>query len=112
VLVSSVLIALVPVAMPLFLAIPGAVGVGIGAGIPKVHRRQAARIQLALEQVLDGLERGEIRTRPSLTGPRASAFGRMADELKKSIVEVADVVRQVPPTPPNPKSLPRGKNQP
>jgi hypothetical protein len=112
VLVSSVLLALVPVAMPVFLILPGVVGVGIGAGIPKVHRRQAARVQLALEQVLDGLERGEIRHRPSLAGPRASAFGRIADELKKSIVEVADVVRQVPPAPPRPPSLPRGKNQP
>jgi len=112
VLVSGVLIALVPVAMPTFLLIPGAVCVGIGAGIPKIHRRQAARVQLALEQVLDGLERGEIRHRPSLAGPRTSAFGRIADELKKSIVEVADVVRQVPPAPPKPPSLPRGKNQP
>lgn len=110
VLVSSVLLALVPVAMPAFLILPGAIGVGIGAGIPKVHRRQAARVQLALEQVLDGLERGEIRHRPSLAGPRDSAFGRMANELKKSIVEVADVVRQVPPAPPKPPSLPRGKN--
>lgn len=112
VVVSIVLLALVPVAMPAFLILPGAIGVGIGAGIPKVHRRQAARVQLALEQVLDGLERGDIRHRPSLAGPRASAFGRIADELKKSIVEVADVVRQVPPAPPKPPSLPRGKNQP
>jgi hypothetical protein len=112
ILVSSLLLALVPVAMPVFLLVPGAVGVGIGAGIPKVHRRRAARIQLALEQVLDGLERGEIRPRSALTGQRASAFGRIADELKKSIVEVADAVRQVPPGPPRPPSLPRGKHQP
>jgi hypothetical protein len=112
VLVSSVLLALVPVAMPAFLIIPGAIGVGIGAGIPKVHRRQAARVQLALEQVLDGLERGEIRPKPALMGPRTSAFGRIADEIKKSIAEAAVAVRQVPPAPPNPPSLPRGKNQP
>ena len=112
VLVSIVLLALVPVAIPGFLILPGAIGVGIGAGIPQVHRRQAARVQLALEQVLDGLERGEIRPRPALAGPRASAFGRIADELKKSIVEVAGAVRQVPPAPPKPPSLPRGKNQP
>ena len=112
VVVSSVLLAFLSVAMPVFLIIPGAIGVGIGAGIPKVHRRQAARVQLALEQVLDGLERGEIRPRPALAGPRASAFVRIADELKKSIVEVADAVRQVPPAPPRPPSLPRGKNQP
>jgi hypothetical protein len=112
VLVSALLLALVPVAMPAFLILPGAIGVGIGAGIPKVHRRQAARIQLALEQVLDGLERGEIRPRPALAGPRASGLGRIADELKKSIVEVADAVRQVAPGPPPPPSFPRGKHQP
>jgi hypothetical protein len=107
VLVSTALLALVPVAMPVFLLIPGAMGVGIGAGIPKVHRRQAARVQLALEQVLDGLERGEIRPRPELGGPRASAFVRMAVELKKSIADVSDAVRQLPPgTPPKPPSLP------
>jgi hypothetical protein len=110
VLVSSVLIAFLPVAMPAFLLIPGAIGVGIGAGIPKVHRRQAARIQLALEQILDGLERGEIRTRPLMAGPRASAFVRIADEIKKSLVDVAEAVRQVPPAPPKPPSLPRGKD--
>jgi len=109
VLVSSVLIAFLPVAMPGFLLVPGAIGVGIGAGIPKVHRRQAARIQLALEQVLDGLERGEIRPRPAMPGPRASSFVRIADELKKSLVDVADAVRQVPP-PPKPPTLPRGKD--
>jgi hypothetical protein len=109
VLVSSVLLALVPVAMPAFLIIPGAVGVGIGAGIPKVHRRRAARIQLALEQVLDGLERGEIRPKARMPGPRASAFVRIADEIKKSLTDVAIAVRQVPPgTPPKPPILPRG----
>ena len=107
VLVSTALLTLVPVAMPVFLLIPGAIGVGIGAGIPKVHRRQAARVQLALEQVLDGLERGEIRPRPALGGPRASAFVRIAVELKKSIADVSDAVRQLPPgTPPKPPSLP------
>jgi len=106
VLFSSVLLALVPVAMPAFLIIPGAIGVGVGAGIPKVHRRAAERVQLALEQILDGLERGEIRTRQALPGPRASAFVRIADEIKQSLV---DAVRQMPP-PPKPPSLPRGKD--
>jgi hypothetical protein len=108
VLFSSVLLALVPVALPAFLIIPGAIGVGIGAGIPKVHRRAAERVQLALEQILDGLERGEIRTRQALPGPRASAFIRIADEIKKSLVDVAVAARQVPP-PPKPPTLPRGK---
>lgn len=109
VLLSSVLIAFLPVAMPAFLLLPGAIGVGVGAGIPKVHRRQAERVQLALEQILDGLERGEIRPQPRMVGPRASAFVRIADEIKRSLGDVADAVRQVPP-PPKPPSLPKGKD--
>lgn len=44
---------------------------------------QLERIEVALEQVLDRLERGEIRPEHSLPGPRASAFVRMADEIRK-----------------------------
>lgn len=106
VLSSAILLAAVPAALPLVLLLPGALGLGIGASIPGAHRRRAARIQLALEQVLDGLERGEIRPRAALGGPRASAFVRIADEIKQSLV---DAVRQMPP-PPKPPSLPRGKD--
>ncbi|MGD0483922.1 MAG: hypothetical protein ABSB58_04610 [Gemmatimonadales bacterium] len=109
VLLSALLLAVVPAAVPLVLLVPGALGIGIGASIPRAHRRKAARVQLALEQVLDGLERGEIRPRPAMPGPRASAFVRIADEIKKSLVEVADAARQVPP-PPKPPTLPRGKD--
>jgi hypothetical protein len=108
VLASAMLITFLPVAMPGFLLVPGAIGMGIGAGIPKVHRRQAERVQLALEQILDGLERGEIRPQPPTPGPRASAFVRIADEIKRSLGDVAEAVRQVPP-PPKPPSLPKGK---
>jgi hypothetical protein len=110
ILLSSVLIAFLPVAMPGFLLLPGAIGVGIGAGIPKAHRRRAERVQLALEQILDGLERGEIRPQPRMAGPRASAFVRIADEIKRSLVDVADTVRQIPPPPPKRPSLPKGKD--
>ncbi len=106
VLSSAILLAAVPAALPLVLLLPGALGLGIGASIPGAHRRRAARIQLALEQVLDGLERGEIRPRAALGGPRASAFVRIADEIKQSLV---DAVRQMP-LPPKPPSLPRGKD--
>jgi hypothetical protein len=108
VLVSAVLLAAMPVAIPVVLLAPAVVGLGIAASIPRAHRRQAERVQLALEQILDGLERGEIRTHPSMPGPRASAFVRIADELKRSIGDVADAVRQVQP-PPKPPSLPKGK---
>jgi hypothetical protein len=67
-----------------FLALP-AVGFGalalvaLGAG----RRAQLERIEVALEQVLDRLERGEIRPEHALPGPRASAFLRIADEIRK-----------------------------
>ena len=109
VLVSAVLITFIPVAIPGLLLLPGAIGVGIGAGIPKVHRRRAERVQVALEQILDGLEHGEIRAQPMMPGPRASAFVRIADEIKRSLGDVAEAVRQVPP-PPKPPSLPKGKD--
>ena len=47
------------------------------------NRAQSERIHVALEQVLDRLERGEIRPEHALPGPRASAFLRIADEIRK-----------------------------
>jgi hypothetical protein len=44
---------------------------------------QLDRIEVGLEQVLDRLERGEIRPEHALPGPRASAFVRIADEIRK-----------------------------
>lgn len=106
-LVTTALVGASIVAIPVLGFIPALIGVGVGASIPRVHHRAAARIQLALEQVLDGLERGEIRPKQRMPGPRASAFVRIADELKRSLTDVAGAVRQVPPgTPPKPSSLP------
>ena len=70
-----------------------ATGGGLGAIVARSYRSAAARMQLSLEQVLDRLERGEIRARHQLQGPRASAFGRMADELRKAITDVAEASR-------------------
>jgi len=47
------------------------------------HRPLNERIQVGLEQVLDRLERGEIRPEHALPGPRSSAFLRIADEIRK-----------------------------
>jgi len=96
-------------AIPVIGLVPLAIGAVIGATIPRVHHRAAERIHLALEQVLDGLERGEIRPKPQMPGPRASAFIRIADEIKRSLVDVADSVRQQVPPPQQPPQLPRPK---
>jgi hypothetical protein len=47
------------------------------------RRAQDEQIEVGLEQVLDRLERGEIRPEHVLPGPRASAFLRIADEIRK-----------------------------
>jgi hypothetical protein len=47
-------------------------------------RAENERLQLALEQVLDRLERGDFRSEPRLEGP-AAALGRIADELKRTL---------------------------
>lgn len=110
--VSTGLFAAGILAIPVIGFVPLLAAAAVGATIPRVHHRAAARVHLALEQILDGLERGEIRPKPRMPGPRASAFVRIADELKKSLTDVADAVRQVPPAPPRPPSLPKGGGQP
>ncbi len=108
-LMTTAMFAASLVAIPVVGWVPLGVALAIAGTIPRAHHRAAARMQLALEQILDGLERGEIRAQPSLRGPRSSAFLRIAVEMKKSLGDVADAVRQVPP-PPKPPSLPKGKD--
>jgi hypothetical protein len=60
-----------------------AFGLG-GWAVAKSHASSDERVQVALEQVLDRLERGEIRPEHALPGPRASAFVRIAAEVRKT----------------------------
>ncbi|HXH63765.1 MAG TPA: hypothetical protein VNG95_06245 [Gemmatimonadales bacterium] len=64
--------------VPIVAGVPGAVAVA------RTYGRQNERVQTALEQVLDRLERGEIRAEHLIAGPRQSAFMRIADEIKKT----------------------------
>jgi hypothetical protein len=48
------------------------------------HVRENEKIQVALEQVLDRLERGEIRAEHRLPGPKPHPLGRIADELRRT----------------------------
>jgi len=101
---GAVLLFFVPGLAPLSVfALAGAVGFPVL--VARKHRRKAEQVQIALEQVLDRLERGEIRPRPQLPGPRASAFMRIASEIKRSVEDVADTFRQPPGSsrPPNAK---------
>ena len=102
-LVGSLVLAMVP---GLFLVawLPVLGGLGLSALAARTHRGKAQQMQTALEQVLDRLESGEIRSRPQLQGPRASAFMRIASEIKRSVEDVADTFRQPPgAAPPNVK---------
>jgi hypothetical protein len=67
-----------------FAALPVA-GFGLLSLLPVLAGRtaQLERIEVGMEQVLDRLERGEIRPEHALPGPRASAFVRIADEIRK-----------------------------
>ncbi|HTR19366.1 MAG TPA: hypothetical protein VMH88_00820 [Gemmatimonadales bacterium] len=70
----------------LFAAVPlVAFGMG-GWAVARTHASADERVQVGLEQVLDRLERGEIRPEHALPGPRASAFVRIADELRKNFL--------------------------
>ncbi|HVO34242.1 MAG TPA: hypothetical protein VMT21_01685 [Gemmatimonadales bacterium] len=102
--VGSLILALVP-GLVLLAWLPLLAGLGLSGLAARTYRGKAMRMQTALEQVLDRLERGEIRPRPQIAGPRASAFMRIASEIKKSVEDVADTLRPPPgsSSPPNPK---------
>lgn len=102
--VGSIVLALVPGLFPIAF-LPLLAGAGLALLPGGAHRRNVERMQVSLEQVLDRLERGEIRARPRLAGPRLSAFGRIANEIKRSVDEVAQSLRPPPGgTPPSSRS--------
>lgn len=63
--------------------IPAAVGVPIALAIARHHRADNERIHVAMEQVLDRLERAEIRSEQALP-PAAHTFVRIAEEVRKA----------------------------
>lgn len=63
---------------------PAAAGGLGGLALARTHRGVAARVEVGLEQVLDRLERGEIRAEHALPGQRTNPLGRLADEIKKT----------------------------
>jgi len=55
------------------------------AAILRSHRAQHEHVQIGLEQVLDRLERGEIKPGHALPGEQANPFLRIADEIRTLI---------------------------
>jgi hypothetical protein len=63
--------------------LPAAVGIPIAMAIGRHHRADNERIQIAMEQVLDRLERAEIRSEQALPAA-AHTFVRIAEEVRKA----------------------------
>jgi hypothetical protein len=96
-----------PLVVPVFAA---AAGLASGAAIGAAHRRVAERTQLALEQVLDRLERGEIKERHKIEGRGgfdlgSALFQRVAGEIRRALADVSEPgrrsSRRLPPGAPN-----------
>ena len=89
---AGITVALAAIGLPLPLAdvlmlVPGAAGAFFGGMIARSHVGPNERVTTALEQVLDRLERGEIRTDRALPSgsSAAGAFVKLADEIKNEI---------------------------
>ena len=81
--VATVVASTIGILAPFAVAPAAAFAVAATAVLFAGRRQQLERIEIGLEQVLDRLERGEIRPEHTLPGPRASAFVRIAEEIRK-----------------------------
>ena len=81
--VGTVVASTVGILAPFAVAPAAGFGVAAVAALLAGRHQQLERIEVGLEQVLDRLERGEIRPEHALPGPRASAFVRIAEEIRK-----------------------------
>ena len=78
---GSLAIAAVMVPFGVLGLLPGVVLAPFVAAIARTHRGDNERIQVSLEQVLDRLERGDVRG--SSSGPASLPFVRIAEEVRK-----------------------------
>jgi hypothetical protein len=62
--------------------VPAAAAWVAALAVARRHRADNERVQVALEQVLDRLERGEIRPEHQIAATRAGALVRLADEIR------------------------------
>ena len=83
--ITSLLVAVPALPVPELLALaPGVALTGGAALIARSHRGPNERVLVALEQVLDRLERGEARAGAALPPPLPGPFGRIAEELRRT----------------------------
>jgi hypothetical protein len=68
------------------IGIAAAVAFGLGGvAIARTHAGENENVVVALEQVLDRLERGEIRPEHALPGSRGSTFVKIANEIRRAL---------------------------
>jgi hypothetical protein len=65
--------------------LPAAVLISTAGLVARRHRVENERVQVAMEQVLDRLERGEIRAEHALPGMQQNPFERIADQVRKAL---------------------------
>ncbi len=96
VLFGAVLAGVVPLlgALAPWTLVPPIAAWAAALAVARRHRPDNERTQVGLDQVLDRLERGEIKPEHALPGQKLSAFERLADEIRKTFT--------------NPGATPRG----
>jgi hypothetical protein len=70
--------------LPVALA-PVGLGLVVGYAVGRQRRGQVELAQVALEQVLDRLEHGDVDTAIAARSPRANPLVRIADEIRRSL---------------------------
>ncbi|UCD24366.1 MAG: hypothetical protein JSW51_00150 [Gemmatimonadota bacterium] len=66
-------------------AIPAVLGAPIAYSIARDRRRQVDKFQVALEQILDKLEHGDLDTRPNTPPPPFQVMERIAGEVRRNL---------------------------
>jgi hypothetical protein len=82
---ATAVLSILPLAIPIIAALPIVVVLPLALAVGRGHLRFVHHMHVALEQVLDILEHRETDTGPHMRAPRASAFARIADEIRKSL---------------------------
>jgi hypothetical protein len=78
--VAFVLSVMAPVAL-----LPVAVSLPIAYTVARDRRRQVEKVLVALEQILDRLEHGDLDQKPKLRGPHVNVVGRITEEIRRNL---------------------------